>query len=391
MLSLIKRLIPNAEKTELPEVRTAYGKASSVLGILLNILLFAGKLLAGILSGAVSVTADAFNNLTDAASSIVSLLGFYMSNKPADEEHPFGHGRYEYLSGLIISFIIMLIGFELLKTSVDKLLYPTAVSFNWLTAAILAISIFAKLWLMRLNQNIGKLIRSKTLIAAASDSRNDVIATGVILAALLITHFTGFRLDGWMGLFAALFILINGFGLIKETLDPLLGRAPDPELVQQIHEQIMHYPGVLGTHDLIVHDYGPGRQFISAHVEMAAEEDVLISHDTIDNIERELQDMLKLHVVLHYDPISTSCEHTNDLRNWISSEISVIDPRLTIHDLRIVTGPTHTNVIFDCVVPHDLEMTDGEVRAAISALVKRAYADHNCVITIDRSYASLPH
>lgn len=391
MRSFFRRILPDYTHPENPAVRAAYGRFAGLLGIAVNALLFLGKLFAGLFSGSVSVTADAFNNLSDASSSVISLLGFHMANRPADEEHPFGHGRYEYLAGLFIAIIIILIGVELLKTSIDKLLFPTEVSFSWITVVIMVFSIFAKLGLLLVNRRIGTFIHSQALIASASDSRNDIITTSAILLASLISHYTNLQLDSWMGLVAAGFILVSSIGLIKDTLDPLLGHAPDPTLVEDIQKRIMSYPGVLGTHDLIVHDYGPGRQFISAHVEVAAEEDVLVSHDIIDNIERELQERLHIHVVLHLDPIQTSCKQANDMRTWLSQKIRTIHPQMTIHDLRLVVGPTHTNLIFDCVVPHDLKMTDSEVRSAISTLVKREHPDCNCVVTIDRNYASVPH
>lgn len=389
MQFLIRRLIRNADQVHDPAVRNAYGRLSGLVGIVCNLILFAGKLLAGLLSGSVAITADAVNNLSDASSSVISLLGFHMASRPADDEHPFGHGRYEYLSGLMVAVIILLIGLELLKSSVQKVLSPEDVSFSWLIVGVLAASIGVKLWMMLFNRRIGRLIGSQTLIATAADSRNDVISTAAVLAATLVSHLTGLKLDGWMGLLVALFILYSGVGLIHDTLDPLLGKAPDPALVRQIHEEIMAYPGVLGTHDLMIHDYGPGRQFASVHVEMPAEDDVLVSHDVIDNIERDLQARHGIHVVVHFDPIATSSPIANDLRGWISREIQLIDPRLSIHDLRVVTGPTHTNVIFDCAAPHGLAMTDGELRAAISALVKTRDPSYNCVITIDRSFVTL--
>ena len=386
---ILRRLIPRAAQTQEPAVRTAYGTLAGGAGIACNLLLFAGKLAAGLLTGSVSITADAVNNLSDASSSIVSLLGFRMARRPADEEHPFGHGRYEYLAGLVVSITILLIGFELLRSSVGRIRGPAPPDFSWLAVGILAGSMAVKLWMMWFNRRIGRLIDSETLLAASADSRNDVITSAAVLAATLIARFTGLDLDGWMGLLVALFILWSGVGLIRDTLDPLLGEAPDPKLVADIHRRIMAYPGVLGTHDLMVHDYGPGRQFASVHVEVSAEEDVMASHDLIDNIERDLQAALGIHLVIHMDPISTTSPLVNDLRRWIAAHIREIDPRLSIHDLRVVTGPTHTNVIFDCLAPRELAMSDAQLRAAISALVQRSHPECVCVITIDRSYVSV--
>ena len=386
---LIRTFVTNHEQAHDPAVRAAYGRLSGWVGIVCNLLLFAGKLLCGLFSGSVSIMADAVNNLSDASSSIISLLGFKLASRPADAEHPYGHGRYEYLSGLTVSVLIMVIGVELLRSSVLKVLHPAPVEFSWVLVVILAVSILVKLWMAAFNRTAGRAIRSETLMATATDSRNDVITTSAVLAAALISRFSPLQLDGWMGAAVALFILYSGFGLIKDTLDPLLGQAPDRELVQNIRQKILSYPGVLGTHDLMIHDYGPGRQFASVHVEMAAEEDVLESHDVIDNIERELQQELGVHTIIHFDPIVTRDGVTADLRSWLAEQVKAIHPELTIHDLRVVTGPTHTNLIFDCVVPHSLHMAPAQLKEAISALVKKTYPNYYCVITLDDSYAPM--
>ena len=265
---LIKRFIKDYENTQNSDVRTAYGKFSSIVGIVCNAILFISKLIVGTLSASVSITADAVNNLSDASSSIISLLGFKLASRPADEEHPYGHGRYEYLSGLMVAVLIMVIGVELFKSSLDKVLHPSAVEFSWVTVGVLAFSILLKTWMALFNTKTGKMINSNTLIATAADSRNDVITTGAVLVAAILSHFIGFELDGWMGLGVAVFILYSGFGLVKDTLDPMLGKAPEDEQVEEIRQKILSYPGVLGTHDLMVHDYGPGRQFASVHVEI---------------------------------------------------------------------------------------------------------------------------
>ena len=388
---LIKRFIKNSDKTSDASVRTAYGKFSSIIGIFFNLILFVGKFIAGTLSGSVSITADAVNNLSDASSSIISLFGFKMASKPADAEHPYGHGRYEYLSAMMVAVLIMTIGLELLKSSFDKIINPSPVEFSWLSVAILVFSIAVKLRLMAFNTKIGKRISSQTLIATAADSRNDVISTAAVIAAAIISEFTSYNLDGWIGLAVAAFILISGFGLIKDTINPMLGKAPDDEFVQKIHEKIMSYDGVLGTHDLMIHDYGPGRLFASVHVEMAGEADVFSSHDVIDNIEQDFLRDEKLNIIVHFDPILTEDSTTNDMRHWLSKEVKNINPKLSVHDLRIVPGPTHTNLIFDCVLPFELELTESELKELISDIVSKTHPDYNCVITVDKSYAAMPH
>ena len=369
-------------------VRSRWGKAASVVGILCNALLFAGKMAAGVLSGSVAIMADAFNNLSDASTNIVSLLGFKMADKPADAEHPYGHGRYEYLSGLMVAVMIMVIGVELMKGSVEKILHPAQVAFSWMTVLILCASIAVKLWMSVFNRRIAARIGSKTLEATADDSRNDVIATSVVLAATLIAHFTGIQLDGYMGAAVAAFILFSGFGLVKETIDPLLGGAVDKEQVERIRRKIMSYPGVLGTHDLIVHDYGPGRQFASVHVEMDAQADPLKSHDLIDNIERDFFNEEKLHLVIHYDPVTTDDPRVLVMREFIAGIAACIHPDMSIHDLRIVPGPTHVNVVFDCIVPYELKLSEKEIRERICRVVQVEYPNYYCVITLERSFVS---
>ncbi len=388
---LMKRYIKDDKDLQDPKVRTACGELSSWVGIICNIFLCAGKFLAGILSGSVSITADAMNNLSDMSSSVISLLGFKMASRPADAEHPYGHARYEYLSGLIVAVMIMVIGVELLKTSLDKALHPEPVEFGWLTAGVLILSILVKLWMARFNSAMGKKIQSKTLEATAADSRNDVITTGAVLLAAVISAFTSLQLDGIMGLIVAGFILFGGVQIVKDTLNPLLGQAPNPLLVEEVRKKIMRYPGVLGTHDLMVHDYGPGRQFASVHVEMAAENDVMMSHDVIDNIERDFLREDNLHLVIHLDPIITGDDKANDMRSWLAEQVLEIDPRLTIHDLRMVPGVTHTNVIFDCVKPFELELSDNELIEQIQQRVDKKYDNYYCVITVESGYAAMPH
>ncbi|MHC1787123.1 MAG: cation diffusion facilitator family transporter [Christensenellales bacterium] len=373
-----------------PAERNAAGRRTSLVGLLCNGLLALFKFLVALLSGSVSIMADAVNNLSDAASSVISLIGFKMAAKPADLEHPYGHARYEYLAGLTVAVLIMIIGVELLKSSLDKVLHPSPVLFSWLSVGVLAAAILVKLWMAAFYRKVGRRIDSQTLIASAADSRNDVITTAAVLVAALASHFLKLELDGYIGLAVAAYILYSGYGLVRDTLDPLLGKAPDPRLVQEIREKIMGYPGVLGTHDLLVHDYGPGRRFGSVHVEMAAENSILESHDVIDNIERDFLRERQLHLIVHLDPIVTRDPAVKDLRLWLSGEVKAIDPGLSVHDLRLVKGPTHTNVIFDCVKPAGFHLSDARLREVLSDILKGKDPKYYAVVTLDDSYAALP-
>ena len=363
------------------------GVMISVTGLLCNLLLVALKGAVSFLSGSVAVMADAVNNLSDAASGLVSLVGFRLARKPADREHPFGHARYEYLAGLAVAVIVMVIGVELLKSSVSKIITPEATVFSPLSAAILIFSILIKLWLSAFYKKAARALDSGALLASAADSRNDVIATGAVLVSLLLGRFFNIHIDGWMGLGVAAFILWSGWGLVRDTLDPLLGAAPDPRMVEDIRKSIMAYPGVLGTHDLMLHDYGPGRRFASVHVEVAAEDDVLKSHDTVDEIERDFQAQRGISLVVHMDPIVTRDPQVKDMRLWLSEAVRRIHPELTIHDLRLVKGARHNKVIFDCVKPPVLDMSDGALKNALAQLVWDKYQDHYCVITVDDGFS----
>ncbi len=391
MFHLLQKWIPNGQNTSDPAVRQSYGKCCGWMGILANLILFCAKITIGFFSGSVSIQADAVNNLSDAGSALISLMGFKLSSKPADKEHPYGHGRYEYLSGLLVCMLIFVIGFSLLKSSIDKIIHPTVVTFSWISVGILCGSVAMKLFLMLTNHSVGKAIDSQTLIATAQDSRNDVISTLAVLAALLISHFTSVQLDGIIGLLVALFILYSGVGLLKDTLYPLLGAAPDPALVKEIRKEIMSFPGVLGTHDLMIHDYGPGRTFASVHVEMAAEDDPLISHDVIDNIEQHFHTTRNLHLVVHYDPIVTADGAVSDLRYRLAEEVTKIDPALTIHDLRIVPGVTHTNVVFDCLLPPSFPIPESELRQKLQELLRHIDPTYCGVVTFDRDFVGIHH
>ena len=369
-------------------VRTRVGLVASVTCIVCNVALCVAKGVGGLLAGSVSVVADAVNNLSDASSNVVSLLGFKLASRPADEEHPYGHGRYEYLAGLVVAVLVCAIGINLLGSSAEKILHPEPTEFGPAVVIVLVASMLVKLWMASFNRRLGRTIDSDTLEATAVDSRNDVISTAAVLASAVVSQLTGFDLDGWAGLAVGAFICWSGIELVREAVSPLLGRVPDPTYVEHIRDKIMGYPGVLGTHDLMVHDYGPGRQFASAHVEMAAEGDPLAQHDLLDNIEQDFKVDEGLVMTLHYDPIVTDDPEVRDMRHWIDLTVKGIDERLSIHDLRCVPGPTHTNVIFDCVRPAGLSLTAAELRERISELVRERYPRAICKITIDDSYVS---
>lgn len=368
--------------------RGRVGALAGVVCISLNVVLCIAKALVGILSGSVSIVADALNNLSDASSNIVSVLGFKLASKPADPEHPYGHGRFEYLSGLVVAVLVLMIGVELVKSSIDKVLNPSPVEFSLALVVVLAGSMAVKLWMAHLNRVLGERIKSETLLATAQDSKNDVIATGAVLACAIIAYVADVELDAWVGLAVGLYIGWSGVELIRDTVSPLLGQAPDPELVAHIRSKIMSYPGVLGTHDLMVHDYGPGRQFASAHVEMAAETDPMESHDTLDNIEQAFKDDDGLIVTLHYDPIVTNDPHVVDMRNKIDAMAKSLDGEASIHDLRCVPGPTHTNVIFDCLHPVECALSSDEFKRKLGDMVIEAYPDAVPKITVDEDYVS---
>ena len=382
----IIRKIPNHENVKDERVRSAYGKAASLVGIGCNVLLFAGKLAAGLLSGSVAIMADAVNNLSDASSSLISLLGFKLAERPADAEHPYGHGRFEYLSGMTVAVMILAIGVELLKSSVGKIFAPEAVVFSWVSVGVLAASMLVKLWMAAFNTNMGRRIGSTALEATAGDSRNDVITTGAVLLWTVVSKLTGLELDGYVGAAVAVFILISGASLVKETLDPLLGKAPSPELVGRIREKLMSYPGVLGVHDLMIHDYGPGRQFASVHVEMSARQDPIASHEVIDGIERDFLKDERLHLVVHYDPVATDDPRVPALRGALTAICKTIHPKMTIHDLRIVQGAKRVNVVFDCIVPYDCRLGETEIRRRMTAELGREYPGYCCIPTLERSF-----
>ncbi len=391
MSSLLVRLfVKNPENVQDPAVRAAYGRMCGLTGIVCNLLLVAGKLLAGFLSGSIAIMADAINNLSDAASSVITLAGFKLASKPADSGHPFGHARFEYIAGLAVALLVMVIGIELGKSSLNKILNPTPVEFSILSFAVLAGAILLKIWMAFFNRRIGRKIGSGTLEATYADSRNDVLTTGAVLMAALIARFTGLNLDGYMGLAVAVFILISGFLLVRDTLNPLLGPAPDPDFVHHVKEKIESYPGVLGTHDLLVHDYGPGRRFASAHVEMDASADVMASHDIIDHIEWDFLKNENLHLIIHYDPIVTDPQHQAPARSRALAALESIDPRLGLHDFRWVAGQQHDNYIFDVVAPEQFPLPPEELKQRINQALQGGPRPVHTHITVDFSYAPIP-
>ncbi len=385
---LVNRFVKDCGNGENPGVRTRYGQFAGIVGIVCNVALCVAKGVIGLVAGSVSIVADAANNLSDAASNIVALLGFRLASRPADPEHPYGHGRYEYLAGLVVAALIVAVGVQLVQSSVGKLLDPAPTEFGVAVCVVLALSILVKLWMAAFNGSIGRRIDSDTLRATAADSRNDAIATAVVLACAIVSAVTGIDLDGWAGAAVGAFVVWSGIGLLRDTVSPLLGQAPSLELVEHIREKILSYPGVLGTHDLMVHDYGPGRQFASAHVEMAAETDPLESHDLIDNIEQDFKEHDRMIVTLHYDPIVTDDPEAHDLRNWIAQQAAQIDPRVTVHDLRTVPGTTHTNVVFDVMRPVDLPLSADELKRRIADAVRAERPTYICKINVDESYVS---
>ena len=387
MIELLARwFIPHRDNTGDGAVRRAYGTLCGAVGIGLNVLLFIGKFFAGQLSGSIAVTADAFNNLSDAGSSAVTLLGFRLAGKKPDPDHPFGHGRIEYISGLIVAGLILLMGVELAKSSFDKILHPEEVTFSTLALVILAVSVAVKLYMWHYNRRIGGKIRSAAMEATASDSLSDAAATSAVLLAMLIGRWTGLAVDGYVGMVVALFILFSAYKAAKETLSPLLGQAPDPELVQRIRDIVAEHDTVVGIHDLVVHDYGPGRQMVSLHAEVPASGDILQLHDVIDNIERELHEKLHVQAVIHMDPIVTDDETVDALRRQVAELVRQVEPRMTVHDLRVIRGTTHTNLVFDAVLPLDAAITPAEAGRRIREKVAELDGDYYAVVTVEHSF-----
>ncbi len=383
MTKLLLRLFVGKDP-DASQSRAKIGRLSGAVGIICNILLFAAKLIIGILSGSVAITADAMNNLSDASSSVITLLGFKLSEKPADADHPYGHARFEYLSGLAVAALIIVIGFELAKSSVEKIIAPTPVLFSVPLVAVLIFSILVKLWLALFNRTLGKHIGSTALLATSADSRNDVIATAAVLAAAVIEAVTSWRVDGYIGLAVALFILYSGAMLARDTISPLLGEAASPELRQLIIDTVRTHPMVLGYHDLMVHDYGPGQRFASLHVEMDQEEDPMVCHDIIDDLERECLEKHNVHLVIHYDPVVTGDAELDRMQEQVLELIQNFDNRLSIHDFRMVRGTGHTNLVFDVALPDDLSKRKTEIKSYLEeTLYQHTGTRYYTVITFD--------
>lgn len=387
MITLLARLfIRDRDKVADAGVRRAYGMLCSLTGIGLNVLLFLGKYLAGRLSGSIAMTADAFNNLSDAGSSVITLLGFRMAAKKPDPGHPFGHGRIEYLSGVAVSLIIIVVGVQLGLESIDKIMSPEPVDAGLVPMLVLVASICVKGYMFAYNRGIGRKINSPGMSATALDSLSDSIATSVVLISMLLARFADVNVDGWGGAAVAVFIIFSGFKAAKETLSPLLGNPPDPQLVRDITDIVMSHPEVLNVHDLIVHDYGPGRLMISLHAEVPGDGDIYALHDAIDTAEYELQQKLGCSAVIHMDPVSPDGTKTAHMREELAEAAKAIDPRLTIHDFRIVDGPTHTNVIFDAVLPNDSPVTEDDAKAQLETIVHSLWQNSHPKVHIDRPF-----
>ena len=383
---LARKFIRDYDTVTDPAVRRAYGVLCGCVGIGLNLLLFAGKFLAGLLSGSIAVTADAFNNLSDAGSSVVTLLGFKLAAQAPDKHHPFGHGRLEYVSGLVVSMAILLMGVELAKGSVEKILHPEPVTFSPLVAGILLCSICVKLYMSFYNRSVGRRIDSAAMSATAADSLSDTLATTAVLLSTLAGHFWNLQIDGWCGVVVACFILWAGVNAAKETIDPLLGQPPTPEFVREVQKLVLSFPEIIGIHDLIVHDYGPGRRIISLHAEVPADGNILVLHDVVDSAERELNASMGCLATIHMDPVEQDDGVTAETRQRVAALVGIIDPGISIHDFRMVPGHTHTNVIFDAVLPYDCPLPDREAAERIQTAVRALDGNYFAVVTVERGY-----
>ena len=383
---LIKLFIRDANNIKSPQVRARYGTLSGCVGIAVNILLTVIKFIIGSMTGSIAITGDALNNLSDAGSSAISLLGFKLSSKPADEEHPYGHGRLEYVCGMGVGAIIMFMGYELIKSSIQKIITPEKTVFSWVAVAVLAISILGKLWLAIFNKNIGKRIDSGTVDAVVTDSISDIAATSASILALILSNYFTLPFDGIFGIIVSGFVIFAGIGVFKSTLAPLLGQPPTRETVEEIESKILAYPGVLGVHDLIVHDYGPGRCFVTAHAEVSSETDIMESHDLLDVIEQNIKEETGFLVTLHMDPIVQNDETITAAKQMVESIVKGIDERLSIHDFRLVAGPHHTNLIFDLVIPFSVKVDSRFITDRINSELQNRDKHYYAVITIDRSY-----
>ena len=380
---IVRRIIGERNPTDL-SVRKTCGTIASIAGIVINLLLFAGKFITGTLSGSISITADAVNNLSDAASSVISFVSFRISAKPADRDHPFGHERFEYVASLIVSFIILIIGFELFTDSLDKIIHPAETEFSLLAVCVLVVSICFKLILYFFYRSVGRAVDSSVMMASSADSLSDVVSTGAVLIALFVSHLTGINLDGYIGAAVAIFIFISGLKILNENKNHIIGTAPDPKLVEKIKSEARSHPEILGIHDVMIHNYGTSRCFATFHAEVDGRDDIFKSHDVIDLIERDVFEKYGVQCVIHLDPIETDNELVNELREDIYESVKGIDERLSVHDFRFVPGVTHTNLIFDVFVPFEVTTGDEELRRLINAKVKSISTGYHTVITFDR-------
>ena len=388
MIALLSSFfIPDRENRTDPDVRRRYGVLCGAVGIVLNIILFIAKFIAGLLSSSIAITADAVNNLSDAGSSLVTLIGFKLAGQAPDPDHPFGHGRFEYISGLVVAFLILMMGIELLKSSVDKILHPAPIEGGIIVVGILIVSICVKLYMYSYNRAIGKKIDSAAMKATAMDSLSDTVATSAVLVATIVGTVTDWMIDGWIGIVVAMFILYSGVQAAKETISPLLGQPPEREFVEQIERIVLSYEQIRGIHDLVVHNYGPGRLMISLHAEVPAHGDILALHDMIDNVEQQLRQELKCDAVIHMDPVVTDDPQVNTLKQLVLDKMKEISSCLSLHDFRIVAGPTHTNVLFDIVVPYDCCVSGAEAHRCLKEFVEGLDGhQYNAIIQVDRPY-----
>lgn len=390
MVTLLSRLfIKDYKNYTSPKVRTGYGILCGAFGIFLNILLFAGKLAAGLLSGSIAIIADAVNNLSDAGSSVITLFGFKMAASKPDSDHPYGHGRMEYISGLLVSILILFMAYELIKSSIDKIIHPEPITTTWITVAILIVSILTKFYMFFYQRSVAKKISSAALKATSTDSISDTIATSVVLLSALAAYFLDWNIDGYCGILVGLFIAYSGIQAIKETISPLLGQAPDPELVEQIRDLMMNEEAILGIHDLMIHDYGPSRVMVSLHAEVSASSNFLEMHDIIDNLERHIRRELGCFATIHMDPVLDKDEETLSLKRQVTKIITSIDERLSLHDFRVVKGPTHTNLIFDVVKPYSLKMDIKDLDDVITYKINEWNTNYYCVIEYDEEICNI--
>lgn len=384
---LIHTFVKDSDNLNDARVRIRYGKFASIVGMICNIILFAGKLSVGVLSGSIAIVSDSFNNLSDAATCFINLFGFFLSGKPADKDHPFGHGRIEYITGLIMSFLIVLIGFEFLRTSIDRIIHPTVLTFSPVMAGVLLGSILVKAWMYFFYVRVGKRISSQTIIAASVDSYSDIAITLVTLISLLISVYFKITIDGYVGVGVSIFVLYAGYTVAKDALSPLLGNEPDPTVVESLKELLTSDKNVLGVHDVIVHDYGPGRMIASAHVEVCSTSKFMEIHDAVDLLEKSIGEIMHIPITIHMDPIDMDDSSTTETRNSVTQIVNLLSDKLSIHDFRMVTGKTHTNLIFDIAVPFGYNLSDEEIRDKIQDELTKLYPTlFYLVIQFDRSF-----